>query len=130
MSEVNGRNRRSAQTRLRVVEAAHGLFVTHGHTGTTFQEIADAAGVSAPTGGGWRVAGATRPPHEAPFRMETGKGSPARISKIFRRLDLRSHRQFIINVFHISAHIRFFRHNSAFVCLGSVAGTGSGIIRG
>ncbi|MEV4377789.1 helix-turn-helix domain-containing protein [Streptosporangium sp. NPDC049644] len=49
MSEVNGRNRRSAQTRLRIVEAAHGLFVTHGYTGTTFQEIADAAGVSAPT---------------------------------------------------------------------------------
>ncbi|WP_326643666.1 TetR/AcrR family transcriptional regulator [Streptosporangium sp. NBC_01755] len=49
MSDVNGRNRRSAQTRLRIVEAAHRLFVTHGYTGTTFQEIADAAGVSAPT---------------------------------------------------------------------------------
>ncbi|MFD8533128.1 TetR/AcrR family transcriptional regulator [Streptosporangium canum] len=49
MSEVNGLSRRSAQTRRRIVEAAHGLFATRGYTGTTFQEVADAAGVSAPT---------------------------------------------------------------------------------
>ncbi|MER5325872.1 TetR/AcrR family transcriptional regulator [Streptosporangium roseum] len=48
-SEVNGLSRRSAQTRRRIVEAAHGLFATRGYTGTTFQEVADADGVSAPT---------------------------------------------------------------------------------
>ncbi|RCG31621.1 TetR/AcrR family transcriptional regulator [Sphaerisporangium album] len=49
MPQVKGRNKRSAQTRRRVVEAAHALFVVRGYAGTTFQEIADAAGVSVQT---------------------------------------------------------------------------------
>ncbi|MEU8194590.1 TetR/AcrR family transcriptional regulator [Microbispora amethystogenes] len=46
MPEVKSRNRRSAETRRRIVEAAHALFVARGYAGTTFQEVADAAGVS------------------------------------------------------------------------------------
>ncbi|MEV4173263.1 TetR/AcrR family transcriptional regulator [Nonomuraea sp. NPDC049709] len=49
MADVNTRNRRSAPTRRRIVEAAHGLFATRGYSGTTFQEVADTAGVSVQT---------------------------------------------------------------------------------
>ncbi|GII04265.1 TetR/AcrR family transcriptional regulator [Planobispora takensis] len=48
MGEVSG-PRRSAETRLRIVRAAHELFVACGYAGTTFQEIASAAGVSVQT---------------------------------------------------------------------------------
>jgi AcrR family transcriptional regulator len=47
MTEVKGR--RSTQTRNRIVEAALALFVAHGYAGTTFQAVADAAGVSVQT---------------------------------------------------------------------------------
>ncbi|GII80101.1 TetR family transcriptional regulator [Sphaerisporangium rufum] len=49
MPEVKGARRRSAQTRARIVAAARGLFVARGYTGTTFQDVADAAGVSVQT---------------------------------------------------------------------------------
>jgi AcrR family transcriptional regulator len=47
--EVKGQRQRSTQTRRRIVAAAHGLFVSRGYAGTTFQEVADAAGVSVQT---------------------------------------------------------------------------------
>ena len=49
MVEVKGQRQRSRQTRQRIVAAAHGLFVSRGYAGSTFQEIADAAGVSVQT---------------------------------------------------------------------------------
>lgn len=49
MTDVNTRNRRSAPTRGRIVAAAHALFAARGYAGTTFQEVADAAGVSVQT---------------------------------------------------------------------------------
>ncbi|GGL20262.1 TetR family transcriptional regulator [Sphaerisporangium melleum] len=49
MAEVKGRNRRSVQTRRRIIDAAHKLFVAKGYAGTTFQDVADAADVSVPT---------------------------------------------------------------------------------
>ncbi|SEG98091.1 DNA-binding transcriptional regulator, AcrR family [Nonomuraea solani] len=49
MADVNSKNRRSAPTRRRIVAAAHGLFAERGYAGTTFQEVADAAGVSVQT---------------------------------------------------------------------------------
>ncbi|MEU8246113.1 TetR/AcrR family transcriptional regulator [Nonomuraea sp. NPDC048916] len=49
MPAVKGPKKRSAETRRRVVAAAHELFVERGYTGTTFQEVADAAGVSVQT---------------------------------------------------------------------------------
>ncbi|MDF5758254.1 TetR/AcrR family transcriptional regulator [Spongiactinospora sp. TRM90649] len=49
MPDVKGSNRRSAPTRRRVIAAAHGLFVEHGYAATTFQQVADAAGVSVQT---------------------------------------------------------------------------------
>ncbi|GII56764.1 TetR family transcriptional regulator [Planotetraspora thailandica] len=47
MAEV--KERRSTRTRNRIVEAALALFVAHGYAGTTFQAVADAAGVSVQT---------------------------------------------------------------------------------
>ncbi|MEV4378711.1 TetR/AcrR family transcriptional regulator [Streptosporangium sp. NPDC049644] len=49
MEDVKSPKRRSAQTRSRIVNAAQGLFVVRGYAGTTFQQIADAAGVSVQT---------------------------------------------------------------------------------
>ncbi|GES24393.1 TetR family transcriptional regulator [Acrocarpospora pleiomorpha] len=49
MTDVNTRNRRSAPTRRRIVRAAHELFAVRGYAGTTFQEVADTAGVSVQT---------------------------------------------------------------------------------
>ncbi len=49
MSNVKGSRRRSQPTRSRIVHAAHALFVERGYAGTTFQQIADAAGVSVQT---------------------------------------------------------------------------------
>ncbi|WP_030457215.1 TetR/AcrR family transcriptional regulator [Herbidospora cretacea] len=49
MTGVNTRPRRSAITRQRIVRAAHNLFAERGYAGTTFQEVADAAGVSVQT---------------------------------------------------------------------------------
>lgn len=43
------RRERAQQTRLRIVRAAHELFVTHGYTGATMADIADAAGVAVQT---------------------------------------------------------------------------------
>ncbi|GAA4594417.1 TetR/AcrR family transcriptional regulator [Planotetraspora phitsanulokensis] len=47
MEGVKGR--RSEQTKNKIVEAAHALFIEHGYAGTTFQAVADGAGVSVQT---------------------------------------------------------------------------------
>ncbi|HEX5495732.1 MAG TPA: helix-turn-helix domain-containing protein [Mycobacteriales bacterium] len=49
MASVEKPRRRSDRTRGRIVEAAHGLFIARGYTGTTFQDIADASGVAVQT---------------------------------------------------------------------------------
>ncbi|MET8985007.1 TetR/AcrR family transcriptional regulator [Nonomuraea wenchangensis] len=49
MEEARSPKRRSAETRNRIVSAAHELFVVRGYAGTTFQLVADAAEVSVQT---------------------------------------------------------------------------------
>lgn len=49
MEDVKRPKRRSAQTRSKIVKAAHGLFVVRGYAGTTFQLVADTAEVSVQT---------------------------------------------------------------------------------
>lgn len=47
--DSSGRRARAAESRRRIVEAAHRLFVTNGFSGTTIAAIAREAGVAAPT---------------------------------------------------------------------------------
>ncbi|GAA4559039.1 TetR/AcrR family transcriptional regulator [Planotetraspora kaengkrachanensis] len=46
---TGGKGQRSEQTKNKIVEAAHALFIENGYAGTTFQAVADAAGVSVQT---------------------------------------------------------------------------------